>query len=125
MNTRIKTALTLALALAGTTGIAAAQDYRYYDRDNYGYYDRGDWHEGMRAARQFGWRDGSQVAREDMWRNKPFNPNPRGPYDDADHGYRREYGSIREYREHYAQAYRDAYANAFRNSGYYNRGWYR
>ncbi len=125
MNTRIKTVLTLALALAGTTGIAAAQDYRYYDRDDYGYYNRGDWHDGMRAARQFGWQDGSQVAREDMWRGKPFNPNPRGPYDDADHGYRREFGSIHEYREHYTRAYRDAYANAFRSNGYYNRGYYR
>ncbi|HJT68677.1 MAG TPA: hypothetical protein VJ731_00680 [Terriglobales bacterium] len=119
MNIGIKTALALALAFAGTIGIAAAQDYGYYNRGNYGYYDRGDFREGMRTARQFGWSDGSQVAREDMWRGKPFNPNPRGPYDDADRGYRREFGSIHQYRERYSQAYRQAYASTFRNRGYY------
>jgi hypothetical protein len=123
MNSKLKTVLALVLAVAGTSAIAAAQDYRYYDRDDYGYYNRGEFREGMRAAREFGWRDGSEVAREDMWRGKPFNPNPRGRYDDADHGYRREYGSIHEYREHYAQAYREAYQRAFSQRGDY--GWRR
>ena len=62
--------------LAGTIGRAAAQDYRYYDRDDYRYhrgYDRdGDRHydfrEGMQTARQIGFQDGAQVAREDSWR---------------------------------------------------------
>jgi hypothetical protein len=107
-------AMTLGL-LAGTAGVAAAQDYRYYDRDDNRYYDQDDFRGGMRAAREFGWRDGSEVAREDMWHGKSFNPNPRGRFDDADHGYRREFGSIREYREHYARAYRDGYQDAFRD----------
>ncbi|HKW18696.1 MAG TPA: hypothetical protein VJO35_14410 [Terriglobales bacterium] len=111
-------AMTLGL-LAGTAGVAAAQDYRYYDRDDYGYHQRDDFRDGIRSARNFGFHDGSQVAREDMWRGKPFNPNPRGPYESADNGYRREFGSIHQYRDQYAQAYRQAYESAFRRRRYY------
>src|SRR5216683_7717450 len=72
-----------ALALAvvtGTSGLAAAQDGRYNDRDDNRYYDRDDdryndrdgyrydsYGRGLNVARDFGFRDGSQVAREDMW----------------------------------------------------------
>jgi hypothetical protein len=121
MNNKFKIAALALGLMAGSAGIAAAQDYRYYDRDDYGYqnYDRDGFRDGMRAAREFGWRDGSEVARQDMWHGKPFNPNPRGRFDDADHGYRREFGSIREYREHYARAYHEGYEDAFRDRG----GW--
>jgi hypothetical protein len=123
-----------ALALAvvtGTSGLAAAQDGRYGDRDDNRYYDRDDnrydnrnydrddrYQRGGSVARDFGFRDGSQVAREDMWNRKPFNPNPRGRYDDADHGYRREFGDKHEYREQYSAAYRNGYQRAFRGRGY-------
>jgi hypothetical protein len=118
------TALALAV-LAGSVGVAAAQDYRYYDRDGYRYERgyRGGFREGMRAARQTGFQDGAQVAREDMWRGKPFNPNPRGRYDDADHGYRREYGDRHEYREHYSASYREGYQSTFRYNGYGRNGY--
>lgn len=119
MSKRLKAAAILLSMLAGMAGIAAAQDYRYYDRDDHGYYDRDGFRDGMRVAREFGWRDGAEVARQDMWHGKPFNPNPRGRFDDADHGYRREFGSIHEYREHYARAYAQGYADAFRGRGYY------
>jgi hypothetical protein len=95
-------------------------DYRY-SRD----YRYGDFRRGMDIARSFGYQDGARVAQEDNWRGKPFNPNPRGPYAWADHGYRRGFGSVREYREHYARAYRNAYVSNRRgyqgNDGY----WYR
>lgn len=135
MRSKLTTAALALTVLAGTAGYAAAQDYRYYDRDDYGYYDRDNYryydrddyryygrydgyHRGFHAAREFGSRDGAAVAREDMWRGKPFNPNPRGRYDDADHGYRREFGSRHQYREHYAQAYREGYQSTFRGWGY-------
>ena len=119
-------ALTLAV-LAGTVGYAAAQDYRYdrdgdryYDRDDNRYYDRDDrFRDGFHVAREFGFRDGAAVAREDMWRGKSFNPNPRGRYDDADHGYRSEFGNKHEYRERYSEAYRAGYQSTFRGRGYY------
>lgn len=126
-NRLMSVAVTIAM-LAGTAGIAAAQDYRYYDRDDNRYYDRDDYGryggynflQGMHEAREFGFRDGAQVARDDMWRGKRFNPNPRGPYDDADHGYQRAFGDRHEYREHYTEAYRRGYESTFRGGGYNN-----
>jgi hypothetical protein len=134
MKNTIKKAALLVSVLAGTVGFAAAQDYRYYDRDDYRYgdnryenryYDRDDYHDnfrrGMHVARQLGFRDGAQVAREDMWRGKRFNPNPRGRYDDADHGYNRAFGDRHEYREHYTRAYREGYMSTYRGYGSYYR----
>ncbi len=54
------------------------------------------------------------MAREDIAKGKPYNPNPRGRYDDEDHGYRREYGR-REYGD--KNAYKAQYANGYR-AGY-------
>lgn len=120
MKNRFVTAAIITAILAGTAGIAAAQDHRYYDRDGDNrYYDGDNFREGTHAAREFGFRDGAQVAREDMWRGKRFNPNPRGAFDDADHGYRHEFGSRQEYREHYSEAYRRGYENAFHGDRYY------
>jgi hypothetical protein len=139
MTNSLKTIAFIATVLAGTAGIAAAQEGRYYDHDDYrydnrqydhddyryqnnygnGYDDRGGFRQGMHEAREFGLRDGSAVAREDMFRGKPFNPNPRGRFDDADHGYRREFGSKHEYREHYIDAYRQAYQNTFSQRNYW------
>jgi hypothetical protein len=143
MNKKIRMAALAFAVLTGTVGFAAAQDYgydnrdrddgRYYDADDYRYenrsYDRdnryGDWHQEMHAARSFGFRDGAQVAREDTSRGKPFNSNPRGRFDDADHGYNRSFGDRHEYREHYTEAYRQGYQSAYRGYGRYGNGYYR
>jgi hypothetical protein len=129
MNRKLRMAALLVSVLAGTVGFAAAQDSRYNDRDGYydrddsrndnGYYDRdGDRYDnfrgGLHVAREIGYRDGAQVAREDMWHGKRFNPYPRGKYEDADRGYRREFGDRHEYRERYSQAYRQGYMSTFR-----------
>jgi hypothetical protein len=111
-----------ALALAvvtGASGLAMAQDGRYNDRDDNRYYDRDDSSRyGLKVARDVGFNDGAQVAREDNWNRKPFNPNPRGPYDNADHGYRSQFGDRHEYREAYSAAYRNGYFSV-RGRGYY------
>jgi hypothetical protein len=132
MQTSFKTLAMIATVLAGTAGIAAAQDGRYYDNDDYRYqnysydrddnrydYERHNFRYGMHEAREFGARDGASVARQDLWSRKPFNPNPRGRFDDADHGYRREFGSLHEYRERYTEAYRAAYQRCFRRNDRY------
>jgi hypothetical protein len=143
---RFKMAAMVIATLAGTVGYAAAQGYgdrdddryydrddrryddqRYADRDDYRYDNRNDRYDnrydgfrrGIHEAREFGYRDGAQVGREDVWNRKRFNPKPRGRYDDADHGYRREYGNKHEYREHYTEAYREGYESQFRGGGYY------
>jgi len=128
------TVITLAWAvLTCTIGVASAQDGRRYDDDDYRYHrgydrddDRGDYRqhfrEGIRIAYNVGYQDGMQVAREDSWRGKPFNPYPRG-HNHADRGYRDEFGSLRDYREHYAQAYHEGYERAYQ--GDYGHGYYR
>ena len=85
-----------------------------YNRDNYyrnDSYDPG-WNRGgygNREAYNFGFQDGATVAREDLYKRKPYNPEPRGKYDDRDHGYRREYGDKNTYRAAYTDGYRKGY----------------
>lgn len=112
---------TLALAvLTCTIGVASAQDGRGYDDDRGDY--RHDFREGMRIAYDVGYQDGIRVAREDSGRGKPFNPYPRG-HNHADRGYREEFGSLHDYRQHYAQAYHEGYERAYH--GDYGHGYYR
>jgi hypothetical protein len=75
-------------------------------------YSNSRWY-GGNTAYNFGYRDGMEVAREDVANGKRYNPNPRGRYDDQDHGYRSEYGSKSVYRSQYGSGYRDGYAAAF------------
>lgn len=118
MTNKLKFALMGMAFLAGTIGVAAAQNYGYYDRGDYYRPDRDDFRRGMQVARSIGFEDGEQTAREDLWHGKPFNPYPRG-HNHADRGYAQDFGSIQEYRENYAAAYRDGYSRAFQRSGYY------
>lgn len=60
-----------------------------------------------------GYQDGVTVAREDLYNNKRFDPNPRGRYDDRDHGYRREYGDKNTYKAEYTDGYRTGYQATF------------
>jgi hypothetical protein len=78
-----------------------------YDQDAYG---------GGNIAYRFGYEDGSSVAREDIYKRKSYNPNPRGRYDDADHGYRREYGNKNQYKADYANGYRAGYEAVMNHS---------
>jgi len=80
---------------------------------------RNDYHPGSYrydndTGYSIGYQDGASIAREDMWKSKPFNPNPRGKYDDMDHGYRREFGDKNYYKSQYAAGYREGYENSFR-----------
>src|SRR5262249_13879621 len=60
-------------------------------------------------AYEIGFRDGTSVAREDMREGKPYNPNPRGRYDDEDHGYSSLHGDKSAYKAQYAGGYRAGY----------------
>ena len=139
MTNKIRLAALALAVVAGSASLAAAQDYRYgdrdddrysdrdnryYDRDDYRYSDRDGYRDdnfnrGLHVAREVGFRDGADMAREDMWKNKRFNPKPRGRYDDLDHGYRHEFGSKQQYENRYDAAYREGYAHTFRERGYY------
>ncbi len=63
-------------------------------------------------AYQIGFQDGATVGREDAARRKRYNPNPRGRYDDEDHGYTNLYGSKSAYKSQYASGYRAGYESA-------------
>ena len=82
------------------------------DRDGYGYSREG----GGNIAYNNGWNDGSSVAQSDMANRKKYNSNPRGDYDDADHGYRREYGDKHAYKTEYTAGYRAGYDSVFSQS---------
>jgi hypothetical protein len=86
-----------------TWGDGDADDFPVVYGGNYG----GLW-SGNRGYR-IGFRDGASVAREDMREGKPYNPNPRGRYDDEDHGYSSMYGSKSAYKAQYASGYRAGY----------------
>jgi hypothetical protein len=122
MKRKLRLAAMAIALLVGTVGYAAAQDWRY-DRDDNRYYDNDGYRDGMHIAREYGFHDGQDVARGDLYAGKRFNPNPRGRYDDCDHGYRHEFGSKHEYREHYARAYREGYERAYNDGRYDRRGW--
>jgi hypothetical protein len=84
------------------------------DRDNRGY----GWSFGRDGsfrspAYDIGYQDGSSVGREDLQKGKRYNPDPRGRYDDRDHGYRREYGDKGSYKAEYANGYRAGYEANF------------
>src|SRR5213083_1024743 len=63
-------------------------------------------------AYQIGFQDGASVAREDAARGKPYNPRPRGRYDDEDHGYSSAYGNKGAHKTQYANGYRAGYESA-------------
>jgi hypothetical protein len=99
-----------------------------YDDDDHSYrglgnrdrgYGRGGYGSYNSPAYNIGYQDGSTVAREDIASHKRFNPNPRGRYDDKDHGYSREYGDKNEYKAEYTNGYRDGYQSNFRGYGRY------
>jgi hypothetical protein len=79
------------------------------DRDDF----RPEAYRDDRVGYNIGFGDGESVAREDLYKNKPFNPTPRGKYDDLDHGYRHEYGDKSYYKSQYAAGYRAGYERVF------------
>jgi len=76
-----------------TWGNSDAADFPVVYGGNYG----GIW--SGNQSHEIGFRDGALVAREDIREGKPYNPNPRGRYEDR----------ARDYRGQYASGYRAGY----------------
>lgn len=82
-----------------------------YSPGGQGYYPNGD------VASQLGYRDGMIDGRNDLAHNKPFRPDKHDRFEDADHGYRHDYGDKRAYKQEYRQAYTQGYQEAYRGQG--------
>jgi len=97
----------------GWRGDGDRDDYRDNGYNGNGYYGNGGYGYDNRIGYNTGYQDGASMARDDAYRNKPFNPNPRGRFDDRDHGYRRDYGDKGAYRAEYTDGYRAGYEAAY------------
>ncbi len=103
------------------------------DRDD-GYYGRGAYGDGVygngaygggsygrggydNPGYSWGYRDGQEMARHDLEKRNGYNATPRGPFDDRDRGYQRQYGDKNEYKREYTQGYRAGYDSLFRGRG--------
>jgi len=99
-----------------------------HDRDD-GYWARGGsgspWYGGgyrggyESPGYSWGYRDGQEMARHDMEKHNGYNATPRGPFDDRDRGYQRQYGDRNEYKAEYTQGYRAGYDSTFRGYSRY------
>lgn len=92
-------------------------NYGYYPGGNYGYGNSGYGNYGRgrgNSGYNFGYQDGAMVARQDMAERKPYHPDVRGKYEDADHGYNSGMGDKQAYRSQYMSGYRAGYVATFR-----------
>ena len=97
--------------------------YAEYSRNGYNGYRGNGWqdggwqngYDGDGVAYRFGQQDGAQAAQEDIYNRKGYNSNPRGRFEDRDHGFRREFGSRERYRDQYGSGYRAGYDSVMRN----------
>src|SRR3989449_84433 len=62
---------------------------------------------------RYGYSDGAKMANTDMSQGKPFNPEPRGKYDDRDGGYQSVDGDKNSYKVQYSDGYRAGYEATF------------
>jgi hypothetical protein len=97
----------------GWRGDNDRDDHRNNGYPGNGYYGSGAYGNDSRIGYDTGYQDGVSMARDDAYRNKPFNPNPRGRFDDRYHGYRPGYGDKSAYRNQYADGYRAGYQASY------------
>lgn len=72
------------------------------------------------VAFRVGYQDGLIAGEKDHRHNKNFRPSKHDRYEDADHGYRHEHGSKKEYKSGYREGYLARYQrgyNAFQGAG--------
>jgi len=65
------------------------------------------------VATDTGYRDGLQAGLSDLRQRKDFKPEKHDAYEDAKHGYRKNYGDKQLYKEQYRKAFLRGYEDAF------------
>jgi len=64
-----------------------------------------------------GYRDGLQAGQNDFRQRKEFKPQKHDAYEDANHGYRKNYGDKNLYKEQYRKGFLRGYEDAFNRRG--------
>lgn len=110
-------ALAAALVAGASTALAQQGHHDHDDHDD-GYYDgRVNIGEIRRVAMENGYREGAEHGAHDRRERATFNSRHGDVYQEADRGYRDEFGSRGEYQNAFRQAYQQGYSDA-----YYGRG---
>src|ERR1700682_488229 len=65
------------------------------------------------VATDTGYRDGLQAGLSDLRQRKNFKPEKHEAYEDGKHGYRKEYGDKKLYKEQYRKGFLRGYEDAF------------
>jgi len=79
------------------------------DRDAQGY---ANWSHGD-VAFDTGYRDGLGAGQKDLHERKDYRPEKHDSYEDADHGYRKSFGTKDQYKEQYRKGFLRGYQDAF------------
>src|SRR6266403_623821 len=79
------------------------------DRDAEGY---PNWSYGD-VAFDTGYRDGLGAGQKDLRERKDYRPEKHDSYEDADHGYRKSFGTKDQYKEQYRKGFLRGYQDAF------------
>ena len=74
-----------------------------------GYYGR----QGNNPAYDIGYRDGQAVGQKDRQHGKAFRPDKNDQYEDADHGYNKQYGDKNQYKSMYRDAFQRGYQDGY------------
>jgi hypothetical protein len=67
------------------------------------------------VATDIGYRDGLSAGQNDLRNHKQYRPEKHDAYEDADHGYRKDYGDKNLYKEQYRKGFMRGYEDAFHN----------
>ncbi len=88
-----------------------ASDNQNYGYDNRGYDNRGYGRQSVAA--DFGYRDGVEQGQKDRSKGKEFRPRKNDRFEDADHGYHKEFGNKNFYKEQYRRAFVRGYEDGY------------
>ncbi len=89
------------------------RDVRYgrHEDDDDLYGNRG--YGNQNIARDFGYRDGVAQGEKDRNKGKEYRPRKNDAFEDADHGYHKEFGKKDFYKEQYRQAFIRGYQEGY------------
>lgn len=81
-----------------------ARDFNRYRERGYG---------NRKIADDYGYRDGAAQGEKDRINGKAYRPNKNDRFEDANHGYQREFGKKDLYKQEYRQAFIHGYQDGY------------